>query len=540
MLCCISCTLLFSGSVQAQGVWENHRNDIYDFLYRMAQKGLIDFQDNIRPLGRIYLESCLDSLSVKQDRLTRIEKAELAFYHREYTDQSLNDTTAPVGFLKNDAHGRWRFLDINTRNFMLRMDPVLTAAAIESSNRHVKQYSSGFSLYGYAGKHWSYYFSFNDVNEKGTGIDTLRSFTPQTGIVTKIASNKQSHNYSELRGGIAYNFRNGSVSFNNDHLLWGYGDNGRLVLSDKAPAYPYIRLDYRPLPWLKFNYVHAWLNSDIIDSTRSYPTGTATYGGRRDVYIPKYFATHSLQFTPYKGLDITIGESMVYSDRIDVGYLLPMLFWKVYDNIINNNNINAGANGQLFMQVSSRNHIPNTHLYATVFADEVRFGSLFNKTKSRNQVGATVGASITDLFIPYLTMGIEYTRINPFVYRNLIPAQDYSNHDYTLGDWMGNNADRFIYTIRYTPAPRLKCLFRYQYLRKGGPGTLDQQYFQQPQPPFLFDLQAKQSAMDLQVTYEWINRLNLYGIFNSWNTRSYPANTQQTTNQFTFGVRYGL
>jgi hypothetical protein len=104
---------------------------------------------------------------------------------------------------------------------------------------------------------------------------------------------------------------------------------------------------------------------------------------------------------------------------------------------------------------------------------------------------------------------VEYTRIQPFVYRNLQPTQNYTSHDFALGDWMGMNSDRFIYTMKYTPVPKLKCLFRYQSTRKGGEGTLAQQYFQQPQPAFLFDLQQKQKQLLLQFSYEWLNNLDI-------------------------------
>ncbi len=540
----VICTgLLWQNSTYGQVVWENHNTEVYNFLYRMAQKGIIDFDDNVRPVSRVYIADCLDSLSAKASQLTKIELKELSFYKQEYTDRHLNPQSAPARFFKTDSAGRWRLLDINTNNFMMRMDPVITAAMIEGNGRHVKSNSARFALYGYAGKHWGYYFSFNDVNESGTGIDTLREFTPETGIVTRISSSKKSHNYAELRGGISYSFKNGSISFAQDHILWGYGDNGRLILSDKPPVYPFIRLDFKPLSWISFHYTHAWLNSGIIDSSRTYttlPPPNPTFGGQREFYIRKYMAMHSIQFTPVKGLDISFGESIVYSDRLDVGYFIPVLFFKAYDNLTTNNNINAGANGQLFMQVSSRNHIPKTHLYGSLFIDEISMSAILDKNKSRNQLGYTLGASTTDVVIPYLTMGVEYTHINPFVYRNLIPAQDYNSSHYLLGDWMGNNADRFIYTLRYTPVAKLKCLFRYQHIRKGGPGTLNQQYFQQPQPPFLFDLQAKQTDLQFNVSYEWLNRLNLYGQFNAQQVKNYVSNTSASNKQVTLGVRYGL
>ena len=531
---------IISQKALAQPVWENHRTEVYNYLYRMAQKGLLNFDDNVRPLGRKYLRECLDTLTLKSAVLSKTENSELRFYLKEYTDGNENSNSRPVRFLKSDSSERWRFLEIGSRNFSLRMDPVFTAATLGGTNRKVKQYSSGFTAYGYAGSHWSYYFSYNDVNETGMGIDTSKSFTPETGIVTRVASNKKSHNYAELRGGISYGFSNGSVSIGHDQLLWGYGDNGRIVLSDKAPSYPFIRFDYKPLKWLSLFYMHAWLNSNIIDSSRSIPTGNTAYGGRQEFYVPKYLSIHSVNVTPVKGLDFTFGESIVYNDPSLVGYLIPVMFFKVYDNLVNNNNINASSNGQLFLQVSSRNHVPKTHIYGTLFIDEIRISSVFDPVKSRNQLGATLGLSRTDLIIPYLTVGLEYTRINPFVYRNLLPAQNYISSSYPLGDWMGNNADRFLVSVRYTPVPRVKMLMRYQLTRKGGDGSIDQQYFQQPQPGFLFDPQSRQKSLEFRTSFEWINRLNLYGAFQSQQTKSYGSGMSSTRKLISLGINYGL
>ena len=42
-------------SVFSQVIWENHRSEVYPYLYRMAQKGLIEFHDMIQPLSRAYI-----------------------------------------------------------------------------------------------------------------------------------------------------------------------------------------------------------------------------------------------------------------------------------------------------------------------------------------------------------------------------------------------------------------------------------------------------------------------------------------------------
>ena len=535
--------ILLAGNLSAQIVWENHTKEVYNYLSRMAQKGVISFDDNIKPLSRKYIAECLDSLSHNTTQLSATENKELSFYSREYGNElALAPSSAKeeIHFLKTDPYKRWRSFYASGNHALLQADPVFTAATIGGSGKSVTSSSSGLSLWGYFGKHWGFSFFYNDITESGKGFDSTRRYTPETGFVRKDTSLHTSQNFSEFRGSISYSFKNGSISFGQDHLLWGQGQSGKIVLSDKAPAFPYIRLDYKPFSWLTFNYTHVWLNSNIIDSNRTYATGNGPFGGKRILYVPKFMATHSLQVRAMKGLYLSAGESIIYSDRMDVGYLLPVMFFKIYDNIANNSNISAGSNGQLFFQVSSRNQLPKTHLYTTVFIDEIRVSAIFDKAKSRNQLGYTIGGSVTDAFIPYLTLGIEYTRVNPFVYRNLIPAQNYTSYNYSLGDWMGNNFDRLTYTLKYTPFPRFKCLLSYQTSRKGGPGTVDQQYFQQPQPSFLFDLQNKQKEFAARFTYELINNLNLNAFYSSISEDNRVSLLKTTVTTFSLGFNFGF
>ena len=119
-----------------------------------------------------------------------------------------------------------------------------------------------------------------------------------------------------------------------------------------------------------------------------------------------------------------------------------------------------------------------------------------SKNKQRNQFGWTLGALYHDL-IPNMSIGTEYTRVNPFVYANFIPAQQYKHAGYDIGDWMGNNFDRFTLYANYKPIPRLLLNLRFERIRKGGEGLLLQQYFAEPQPPFLFNPQWNSSEFSL-------------------------------------------
>jgi len=58
--------------LSAQVVWEAPQKEIYPYLERMAQKGLLQFNDLIKPLSRQYLGACLDSLSHHFNQLSAV------------------------------------------------------------------------------------------------------------------------------------------------------------------------------------------------------------------------------------------------------------------------------------------------------------------------------------------------------------------------------------------------------------------------------------------------------------------------------------
>lgn len=532
--------------IYGQVVWENYRNEVYNYLSRMAQKGFITFDDVSRPVSRNYIAKSLQTLLDDEPKLSSVEKKELDFYLQEYGNASslLTNDSSKVSFLKKDANQRWRAFNAKNKDFLINVDPVIQGGGVAATGKNYTHKSVGMELWGQIGKHIGFQFYGNDITESrsGNGLDSSVFRNPDPGFVllTDTTTNHNTINYSEIRANIGYSWKNGSISLGQDNLLWGYGENGRIILSDKAPNYPYIRLDYRPFSWLKFQYVHAWLSSDIVDSSRTYGFGNIVYGGRSVIYVPKFMASHSITITPTKGLDFSLGESIIYSDHLNIGYLIPVMFFKVYDNLASNNNILAGSNGQFFFQASSRNMLKKTHLYSTLFIDEIRVAQIFNRNKSRNQFGFNLGVSVTDIFIPYLTLNAEYTRVNPFVYSNLNPAQTYTNHSFYLGDWMGNNFDRIILSAKYTPIAKLKCLLRYQYIRKGSPGTLIQQYYAEPQPPFLFDYQYSQKELFISLSYQWLHNLYFNASVSSLKQDNKVSFQKITSNTLNVGISYGL
>jgi len=534
--------LLFTAAclqLQAQVVYEPLHRDVYNFLSRLSQKGIIIFNDEIKPLSRKYISEKLSEVSEKLSELTSLEKEELDFFKQDffYELNLKTDTTMHLSYFGKDDAGRMRLFSYKDDLFTFNLSPILGYSYGKNDGLRNNHFWNGVYFYGYLSNAIGFSFDFRDNSENGKGVDFSKSFTPVTGISSR--GHGTNIQYSEGRTTIATDWGWGSFAVGKDFIEWGYGESGKLVLSQKAPSFPFIRLDVQPVSWLRFNYIHAWLASDVVDSNSFYPVYN---DGLRFLYRDKFLASHTLTITPLKGLDISLGESIIYSDKFEPVYFFPLAFFRVVDHYLSRQNNSAGSNSQFFFGVSSKNHLKNTHLYSTLFIDEITLSGLFNSEDQRNQMGFTLGGSITDIPINNLTFTTEFTKIFPFVYSHFIPAQTYQSGSYPLGHWMGANADLFYASLNYRILRGLLVKVWGQYIRKGEAGTLIQQY-SQPQPPFLFGLRNNFSYFGFSASYEFIHELFVKLDFQQIKNEAQQSDLSfinKSSNQFNFAIYYGL
>jgi hypothetical protein len=514
----VSCTMTYS-FMPLHAQVQSHQSSVIDFLSRMAQKGKIEFNDFIKPVDRKIIFQKLEALQNQKD-LSEIEQKELQFFIAGFVLENPKVIHIGTGIspqliafkqLKSNPSAQQHLIAYKDNDFGIIVDPVGDFTIESRNGKSNNIQGKGFQLMGYAGKRIGFQLSFLDVNEQGR-FDSLRMDNELPGFVRKRTTNPKILNYSQMNATLSYRLNKGMITVGQDQQVMGYGKYGNIVLSDKAPAYPFYALNYQPSAWLKFNYMHAWLESGVLDTRATYDLNNQVYGGVRQQYLPKFFATHSVEIAPMKGLKLNLGESIMYSENLQLAYMLPVTFFKAFDNQKYADNILAGANGQFFFGFSSRNQLRNTHLYGQWMIDEIRLGSAFNAGKSRNQLGYQLGASVTDLFLPYLTLNAEYTRLNPFMYRNFITAQNYSNANFALGDWMGANADRIYLSANYHPKANLSLEAFGFMMHKNGQGSIEDQYFAEPQPKFGFDPQFTRSRFGLNAQYQlWNNLIFKFG-----------------------------
>lgn len=542
--------IVFSSITFAQIVYEPLHRDVYNFLARLSQKSIIDLDDQIRPISRRYIAEKLLEAKSKSDLLTYLEKEELDFFSKDFSREfELLDETVinspRISILGYDSGERLRLFSYSDKLFTLNVSPILGVKYGYRDDEKLTHFWNGISTYGYIDKFLGFSFDFRDNTEKGLTIDKKKLFTNVTGVDARTNENTVNYpsdkmEYSEVKAVISADWDWGSFSVGKDFFEWGYGESGLLVLSQKSPSFGFIRLDLKPVDWLRFNFIHAWLSSDIPDSNSFFynNAGTISFG-----YHNKYLATHSLIISPIKGLDLTLGESIVYDDQLELLYLMPIMFYRLADHHLSRQINAAGGNAQFFFALSSRGHLKNTHLYSTLFIDEITLSGLFDSFKQRNQIGFTLGGSVTDLPIENLTAKIEYTKIYPFVYRHYIQTQDYASAGYPLGHWMGHNSDLIYASLNYRVLRGLQATVWGQYIRKGEDGNVQQQYNIQPQPPFLFGLRKNYSYLGAEIKYEYTHELFAKFKFQTTNSSIQQDDlsfVDKSLNEFYFSIYYGL
>jgi hypothetical protein len=152
-----------------------------------------------------------------------------------------------------------------------------------------------------------------------------------------------------------------------------------------------------------------------------------------------------------------------------------------------------------------------------------------------------VGISIADLPINNLTITIEYTRINPYVYGHHDPAQTYTNSSYLMGHWMGHNADLFYLDFNYRFIRGLQMDAYGEYIRKGSSDYSGQ--YKMPQPKFLFGLMNYYTYLGLNLKYEFIHDLYFeinYKLSEVLNEQVTGGFENKHLNELSFSAYYGL
>ncbi len=442
----------------------------------MANEKFIELNSLIKPYSRKMIYEKLSEVNEKRESneiiLNRRQNNDLRFYLQAYILES-NSSSLQLGkYSYNLNKSNTLALAANPIGlfykdsiFTLALQPILGASYSTNSNGGVTHTWGGASMIGYIGKNLGFYTNVRDNNVSKLLIKP-EYFVHAQGVPVKDFGD-DGVDYSEARGGLMYSWKWGNIGLIKDHVQWGTGYNGTNIQSGRTPSFAQIKLQLKPVRWFEFNYYHGWLVSEVVDSTKSYWTNNKF----RAVYRPKYMAANMFTFYPIKHLNISFGNSVVYSDVGGGGphaaYLIPFLFYKSVDLTLSSTDADAyvGSNNQFFFNVSSRN-IKHLHLYFSLFADDISTSYFFDK-ELYNSFSYKIGFRLSNFYIQNLTITGEYTLTNPYVYMHVTETQDYTSNKYNMGHYLQDNSQEFFLSLRYIPLRGLVLELAYSLAQHG-------------------------------------------------------------------------
>jgi len=538
--------IIFWFEISAQTVYQPVTSDIYNLLERLFIKGAVEYHSEIKPIPRKEIAGYLISALSKKEKLTEIDLKEIEFYLKEFADEiSFISDSAQLElprteFFTSGETERFRLFNYRDSTFTFNLDPIIGLQIGSEWNSGYSRRWNGLELFGYVSDNWGYSLDFRDNLETGNNINEAKQNTPETGInLSKKA--EESIQYSSVNAQINFSWNTGNLSFGKYAVNIGNGRAGQIISSSKAPTYPLLRLDFRPVHWLNFIYFHGFLKSDIPDSSTYRSTSVE---GRESISdIPKFIASHMLSFYIGDDLTLSIGESMIYSENIEPIYLIPVMFFRLADHYLSSEGSNTGDNAQMFADASYRISSINCKVYGSLFIDELSIEKVL-EGENLASIGYTVGTELSDLIIPNSSFVFEYTRIQPFVYTNSNDAQTYKSHNYQLGHWIGSNSDMFYSSYRQNIFRGLSFKLSGWYFRKGQTEEPEQQY-QLPYPSTLYGARRNDKRLNFEITWQPVHNLFVRGYY-TYNDISdeEEGRTEEfmlgTNNNLGFALYYGL
>ena len=469
--------LLCALSVSAQRIPEAiEYTEIYDFLEELTTDGVIRSNAAIKPYTRDAIARMLAEAQSKDSLLNKRQKDDLQFYMQDY---ALELDTLPTYYSYGHRHvTQWitkvsnlsladPSLHILTKDkiFKMRVRPILGMDLSYNTKGLLMHRWYGAEIQMDIAHHLSIWGSIRDNSWSGQGINGSRITKPQylnnlPGVQYKEAS--YGGDFSDSRGGISLYTWWGSISVQRERIQWGDAQHCSNILSAHNPAVPMLTLQLTPCKWFQFDYFHAWLVSNVVDSTYYY-TEREKEGVTGREYRPanKFMAANMFTFMPCKYVQFSFGNSIVYAERnVQAAYFIPIAFYKSLDHLLTKGLGSENQNSQAFASLTVR---PTDHLrlYGSFFLDEFKLARLKPSNKENNPVSYLVGFNWSGWPVKGLSLRGEFMRSYIACYTHSINVLSYTSNSYNMGHYMGDNAQSIFVQLSYRPTRSLRLTLDY-------------------------------------------------------------------------------
>ena len=469
---------------------------LYDFLDELLTDGVITHQTAVRPYTRKQVADMLLQAQKLDTLLHPRQLKELNFYLNEF---ALERDTMVNNYVQYTDHSTYNVsladpqFSYRTKDsmFKLRLRPILGGNITASKKGAIFHRWYGAELQIDVAKHLSIWGSLRDNSWSGNWLSkkqfpseearrvaasihygggyipsierysiTQPALTARAGVQYKEAN--YGGDFSDSKGGISLYSWWGSISLQRENIQWGDAYHSSNILSGRAPAVPMISLQLTPCKWFQFDYFHAWLVSNVVDSTYSYTENTTKDSVPAINYRPtnKFMAANMFTFVPLASLSnrrianllsISLGNSIIYAERnIQAAYLIPIAFYKSLDHLLTKGVATQNQNSQAFASISIR-PVQHLHLYGSFYLDEFALKRLKPSNKEHNPISYLMGFNWSGWPVKGLSLKAEFMRSYIACYTHSIDALTWESNSYNMGHYMGDNAQSIYAELAYRP-----------------------------------------------------------------------------------------
>ncbi len=460
---------------------------LYDFIDELLTDGVITHQSAVRPYTRKQVAMMLIEAQEVDTLLNKRQQKELAFYLNEF---ALERDTMVSNYVQYTDHSTYNVsladpqFSYRTKDsmFKLRFRPILGGNIMGNKKGAIFHRWYGAEIQMDIANHLSLWGSLRDNSWSGDWLsktyypnDNARmrgarihygasqaqpALTPLPGVQYKEAN--YGGDFSDSKGGINLYTWWGSIGVQRENIQWGDAYHSSNILSGRAPAVPMITLQLTPCKWFQFDYFHAWLVSNVIDSTYYYAENTTKEDTPLLNYRPmnKFMAANMFTITPLASLhnrrianllSISLGNSIIYAEQnIQAAYLIPIAFYKSLDHLLTKGVATQNQNSQAFASISIR-PVQHLHIYGSFYLDEFALKRLKPSNKEHNPISYLVGFNWAGWPLKGLSLRAEFMRSYIACYTHSIDALTWTSNSYNMGHYMGDNAQSIYAELAYRP-----------------------------------------------------------------------------------------
>lgn len=441
-------------------------NPIYNYLDRMQSLHVIENYNSFEiPKTRKEITKHLREIIADKDKLNPIDSRtlddfivefgfDLSFSTESYYSLFGDTTDSPLFNQKEKF--LYYYTDSSKFNTFINF---VGSGEYLYSNDNKNSTTSNASLYTFGGEfrgtiYNNFGFYARATNGLHFGDKELAYFKSNLRYNYKYNSDHDSTNFfDETIGYLSAEFDYLKFKIGRDRINIGYGFS-KILMDNYFPPMDYLSLQLN-YSIFSFSFLHGKLLGNMtIDHNN-------ISGGQR-VISDKYIAYHRLGLNFSKHLQLGIGETIIYANRnMDMSYLNPFNFYKSAEHANQDRD-----NSMLFFDIRN-NSFKGLMIFATVLVDDVdfsKFGTDWYGNKFIYDFGFT--------YEPFpesfpLTIGIQYLKIDPYVYAHKFEDNNYTSMDIGVGPNIQPNSGSHFFNINYKPHYRIELGVSYQFINHG-------------------------------------------------------------------------